>query len=277
MYEGQTSRLLKLSGKDIQMQVARFSLVFLGLVSVIVLNGCVAGSQYEDLQVKNLAQQERLDRLDSEFATANLKNEQLTRQLAAIQGRSGAETSSLRAEVAALEDGIEQKNRLIASLQGRLLGGVALPVELSTQLQDFANSTEMVTFDPSSGVVRFKSDLLFEPGSARVAPSAAKTVKSLCGILNSKQAKEFDVIIAGHTDDMRIGRPATRAKHPTNWHLSVHRAISVLEIMAGNKVVSKRISVRGFGEFRPVAPNKPNKGGSAKNRRVEIYIVPAGM
>jgi chemotaxis protein MotB len=38
-----------------------------------------------------------------------------------------------------------------------------------------------------------------------------------------------------------------------------------------------RLSGRGFGEYRPVAANAPNKGGNAKNRRVEIYIIPKGV
>jgi chemotaxis protein MotB len=84
------------------------------------------------------------------------------------------------------------------------------------------------------------------------------------------------VIIAGHTDDIPIQKPETRAKHPTNWHLSSDRAIAVLQVMENDKIDSKRMSVRGFGEYRPVAENKPNKGGNPQNRRVEIYIVPEG-
>jgi flagellar motor protein MotB len=47
--------------------------------------------------------------------------------------------------------------------------------------------------------------------------------------------------------------------------------------MAGSNVDSKRMSVRGFGEYRPVAENKPDKGGNPQNRRVEIYIVAQGV
>jgi chemotaxis protein MotB len=125
--------------------------------------------------------------------------------------------------------------------------------------------------------VKFKSDLLFERGSDKVAPAAGEAVRSLCRILNSKQGKNFDVIVAGHTDDLRISRPVTREKHPTNWHLSAHRAISVLNLMTRNKVAFGRMSIRGFGEFRPIAPNKPKKKGNPQNRRVEIYIVPKGV
>jgi flagellar motor protein MotB len=41
--------------------------------------------------------------------------------------------------------------------------------------------------------------------------------------------------------------------------------------------VSERVSIRGFGEFRPAVPNELNKRGNPQNRRVEIYIVPKGM
>ena len=124
--------------------------------------------------------------------------------------------------------------------------------------------------------MKFKSDLLFEKGSDTVAASAVEAVKSLCGILNTEEGKKFDVLIAGHTDDIPILKSATLAKHPTNWHLSAHRAISVLKVMESSNVGSKRLSARGFGEYRPVAENKPGKQGNPQNRRVEIYIVAEG-
>ena len=94
--------------------------------------------------------------------------------------------------------------------------------------------------------------------------------------MNSEEGKKFDIVVAGHTDDIPIKKPATLVAHPTNWHLSVHRAIAVLKVMEGTNVSSKRLSARGFGEYRPVVPNKPNKAGNPQNRRVEIYIVPEG-
>ena len=110
-----------------------------------------------------------------------------------------------------------------------------------------------------------------------MAASAIEAVKSLTAILNSEQGKKFDVIIAGHTDDIPIQKPETRAKHPTNWHLSVHRAIAVLNVMESNNIESKRLSARGFGEYRPIAENLPGKKGNPQNRRVEIYIVAQGV
>jgi len=213
--------------------------------------------------------------LESEVQTAKLKLEQLERQLSDAGDLSDIDKVALQQKIAALEDHLKIRNELIAEMQKQCLGGVPLPAELSTMLEDFAGREEMVTFDPNRGIVKFRSDLLFKSGSAAVLPAAAEAVKSLCVILNSTQGKEFDVIIAGHTDDQPI--KYTLAQHPTNWHLSAHRAISVLDIMAKSNVDQKRMSVRGFGELRPIAPNKPGKKGNPQNRRVEIYIVPKGM
>ena len=246
------------------------------ICATVLINGC--GSELQDLRIQNKTQQRRISELDSAMQTTNLELEQLKRKLSNIGSLNSAEAEAMQQKIAALEEDLANKKALIASMQQQLFyGGAQLPVELSTMLEDFAKGEKMVTYDSSRGIVKFKSDLLFERGSDRVVSAAVKAVKSLCKILNSEYAKKFDVIIAGHTDDLKIGKPQTRAKHPTNWHLSAHRAISVLNIMAGSNIAPERVSVRGFGEFRPIAPNKPNKKGNPQNRRVEIYIVPKGV
>lgn len=258
------------------MQTVKLSLIFLLCVCVFLVSGC--GSELQDLRIQNDTQREQIEILESELQVGALQLEQLRRQLASAKGMSDIEAEKLKQDIAALEEDLAKKKELIASMQERLIfGGAALPVELSTMLEDFAEKHDMVTFDSSRGVIKFRSDLLFEKGSDKVASSASQAVKSLCGILNSEEAKELDVVVAGHTDDIPIMKPATRAKHPTNWHLSVHRAIAVLNMMASNNIESKRMSVRGFGEYRPFVENKPNKGGNPQNRRVEIYIVAQGV
>ena len=145
---------------------------------------------------------------------------------------------------------------------------------LNLKLQEFAQSSDLVEYDESKGVLKFKSDLVFKPGSAVVEGPAATSIATFCGIINSGEGTDFDIIIAGHTDDQPI--KYSKAKHATNWHLSAHRAIGVLDVMLKNSVSPTRVSIRGFGEYRPVEPNKPNNAGNAANRRVEIYIVPKG-
>ncbi len=241
--------------------------------SLVITSGCVSEQNYKDLKLQNAAQERRLKAFESQLQTATLELDKLKRELEATGGRNNIEISTLQQKVAALEEELAKKRALIA----QLAGGVQLPAELSSMLEEWARGSDLVTFDATKGIVKFKSDLLFEKGSDEVSPAPAEAIKTLCKILNTDQAKEFDVIIAGHTDDLPISKPETLAKHPTNWFLSAHRAISVLNVMTSNGIVPERASVRGFGEFRPIVPNELGKKGNPQNRRVEIYIVPKGM
>ena len=254
------------------MRIVKLSGVFLVCACVALINGCGP----EQLRIQNAALSKRKAELESDLQVARLKLQQLERQLAYAEALDGVEVKTLQERIAALQEDRAKKLELIASMQQQLLGGMPLPVELSIMLEEFAEQREdMVTFDPDRGVVKFTSDLLFKSGSDEVLSTAVQAVKALCKILNSEKGGKFDIIIAGHTDDQPIRY--SRAKHPTNWHLSAHRAISVLNLMAGSNIAQKRMSVRGFGELRPIVPNEPGNKGNPQNRRVEIYIVPQGM
>jgi len=253
------------------MRTVKLSVFIIVCACMVPLAGC-GGEQ--DLKMRNAALNKRKADLESQVQAMTLELQQLKRQLSDAKSLTDIDKVALQQKIAALEIHLGKRDELIARMREQCLGGMALPAELSTLLEDFAEKEEMVTYDASKGIVKFKSDLLFKSGSDVVLPAAAVAVKSLCTILNTKEATELDIIIAGHTDDQPIRY--AKANHPTNWHLSVHRAISVLNIMSASNVAQKRMSVRGFGELRPVAPNDPGKG-SPQNRRVELYIVPKGM
>lgn len=258
------------------MRTLKLSAILLLGVSVLLVSGC-SNSKLKDLRIKNETQRQHIEQLEAELQAGALQLDELKRKLAYAEETGGIEIDTLKQQIAALEEDLAKKNELLTSMQQKLLNGTALPIELSTMLEDFAKThADIVSFDANTGIVKFKSDLLFEKGSATVASTAIEAVKSLCGILNSENGKKFDIIIAGHTDDIPIRKADTKAEHPTNWHLSAHRGISVLNVMTANKMDSKRLSVRAFGEYRPIEPNLADKKGNPKNRRVEIYIVPEG-
>lgn len=78
--------------------------------------------------------------------------------------------------------------------------------------------------------------------------------------------------IEGHTDDVPIHTP----RFASNWELSAARAISVVNVlMARGTVPPDRLSVAGYGEFRPRVSNT-TPGGRSRNRRVDIVILNAG-
>ncbi|MGA2914681.1 MAG: OmpA family protein [Sedimentisphaerales bacterium] len=259
------------------MQVSRFSFTSIVLLTVaLVLSGCTSQEKYDDLKLRNRSQQQRIDDLEGQLNVTKLKLAQTEKQLAEAQAACAADTEALNKKVAALQDDITKKEELIKKMQAAL-GGAVLPPELASELAKFAaENSDMVSFDEATGMVKFKSDLLFEKGSDVVAPQAAELMKKLCGIINSPAAEGFDITIVGHTDDIPIRKSETMNMHPTNWHLSVHRAISVEKLMESNGIKPTRMCVKGYGEYRPIEANEANKKGNPKNRRVEIYLVPAG-
>ena len=239
-----------------------------------LFSGCVPQQKYQAQIDKNRQQSVKIDELSGKLRSAELQLKQCRSKLQTAQELTGADMQALKAEITALEEDIARKTDLIERMKAELIRGTPqLPMELSIALQEFAESNDMITFDEATGILKFKSDLLFRSGSAQVMSSADEAIKQLSSIMDSEQAKQFDLVVAGHTDSDPI--KYSKAKHPTNWHLSAHRAISVLEKMVADGISPKRISIRGFGEQRPVEPND-TKEGKASNRRVEIYVVAKG-
>ena len=89
-------------------------------------------------------------------------------------------------------------------------------------------------------------------------------------ILASSELAEFEAIVIGHTDATPITKPETLEKHPTNWHLSVHRAIAVKDVLVKAGLPATRLGVMGYADNRPVGDNP------AQNRRVEVFVVRRG-
>jgi OOP family OmpA-OmpF porin len=75
---------------------------------------------------------------------------------------------------------------------------------------------------------------------------------------------ELAVRIEGHTD--------ADGEDDYNLSLSDQRAKSVMAYLVEHGVAAERLSAKGYGELRPVAPND-TEDGKAKNRRVDFMIV----
>jgi len=234
--------------------------------------GCVQQEKYDQLLMSHRSLEEQVIRTEDErdVARSNLDTvraelNRATNELDGAKSRFG-ETEASMAKMSSDYD--ELLRRVSAWDFG------PLPAEMSSALEALATQyPDMLTFDAKRGMLRFASDFTFDLGSAELKGSASAGLAKLAGILNSDTARSFEVRVIGHTDNVRIANAATRAKHPTNWHLSAHRAISVGEALVSSGVAPLRLQVAGYGEYRPVAPN-PARGGSAQNRRVEIFLLP---
>jgi chemotaxis protein MotB len=189
--------------------------------------------------------------------------------------------SSYRKQNELSEDISKAAQEALTKMAGTNLGPVAivgpkLPAPLDSALKRFADEhPNEVTYDAVNGSVKWKADLLFPLGSDVVKESSLDGLRGFSDILNSPAAADFEVVVVGHTDNKPIVKPETKARHPNNWHLSAHRAISVGAILQKNGVAPHRVGVMGCSEHRPIAENV-SESGSSQNRRVEIYLVPTG-
>ncbi len=279
------SRIIWVIRKDRTMMNARGMAAGLAVtLSGLLLGGCVPVERYKEALAANSRAQAALDAVRQETEAAIAARQQLELDLAAMKMAASRKDQM----ISELDKVNAASAKRFAELQARYtrdtadlgpppMAGIALPPELDLQLQQWAGDHgDLVVYDRMRGMVKFKTDLVFAPGSDDVSGAAAGTLKKFAVIVNGAKAATFHVYIAGHTDDIRIAQEATRRRHPTNWYLSVHRAVSVKDVLAKAGVDEKRLGIVGFGEFHPVAPNAPGKKGNPVNRRVEIWIVPPG-
>ena len=98
------------------------------------------------------------------------------------------------------------------------------------------------------------------------AANLSEKVTRLLGIVQKIMEKypSTSFTIEGHTD--------TTGPKAFNQKLSENRANAVLDFLVKNGVSSERLSAVGFGEDKPLNPNKTRKGRES-NRRVEFKVV----
>lgn len=101
----------------------------------------------------------------------------------------------------------------------------------------------------------------FDLNSAQILPASYPLLDEFGKALKSGLAGR-SFIVAGHTDSAGTA--------PYNQDLSVRRANSVADyLMAGHGIELSRLTLKGYGETKPIASNE-NEKGRALNRRVEF-------
>lgn len=121
-------------------------------------------------------------------------------------------------------------------------------------------------------VITMVNDILFDSGKAKLKGHAKEVLKKIAGVLQ-EAVPDRDVGVEGHTDNV----PIKYSGWKSNWELSAARATSVLHhLIEACDIAPQRLSAIGYGEYRPIDTNE-TKAGRAKNRRVEIIILPKEM
>jgi len=140
-----------------------------------------------------------------------------------------------------------------------------LETALAKEIQD---KQVRLSMEDKGLVITFVSEVLFDSGKADLKPESLSSLAKVATIL-IENTPENNIGIEGHTDN----EPIKHSKWTSNWELSAHRALSVLQYLESKGVRSQRLSASGYGEFHPVSSNDTVQG-KRLNRRVEIVILP---
>ena len=248
--------------------------------------GCVSSNEHESLKAQRDGALMQRDQARVEASGLKAESEAYKSQLGAAAAESAQKDAAINAltgESAELRNRLAEANARYAERMDAPAatdevsfgGGANLPHHLANELAAFAAQNQgVVEFDAHRGVVRFKSDATFAPGSADLTPKGKQAAKKLAAILSSKSGAGYELMVAGHTDGTPISKPSTiKAGHKNNWYLSAHRAIAVGEVLQGNHVHPRRMAMVGYGDQRPAASNASDSGRS-QNRRVEVLVMP---
>jgi len=120
----------------------------------------------------------------------------------------------------------------------------------------------------------FSSEVLFNPGSADLAPEGQAQIARVSATLldaarEIPEGIDWILRVDGHTDNVPL---SGLGEFKDNWELSQARALSVVRFMQDQLgFPPDRLAATGFGEYRPVAPGDSAEA-RAQNRRIELKL-----
>ncbi len=247
------------------------------LLSLMILTtGCVTASKYRmkvDEAAKNQSQTQQLTidkaALEKQVADLQENNKKLTDALSATKNKKDQMISELTQEnqdqankVAALE---KEKEDSINSLKKTYDN---LVKDMETEIKQ---GEVQITQLQGKLTVNMVDKILFNSGEAEVNRQGKDTLSKVGAIL--KNVTDKQIRIEGHTDNIPISKELQQ-KYASNWELSTARATHVARyLLETTGIDAKLLSVSGYADTRPVDTNATPEG-RAKNRRIEIVLVP---
>lgn len=193
---------------------------------------------------------------------------QLSQQLAAKDQKLTAledEKTRLSTEREQLQQAVQEKDAELARLK-------ATYEDIEQKLKAEISDGEIRLSQAEGRIqVDLVDKILFDSGEASLSPRGSEVLARLGTVL--AKVENRSILVSGHTDD---APPSQRlaATFPTNWELSVARAVNVVRFLGEKASVPPgKLVAAGHADTRPVASNATPKG-RARNRRIEILLIP---
>ncbi|MGE5362980.1 MAG: flagellar motor protein MotB [Bacteroidota bacterium] len=148
---------------------------------------------------------------------------------------------------------------------------IGINKELKNQLQDLITSNNLnnsVRLEENErGItIHILDEILFPSATADLSKGSEGVLGKIAAVIRKLPN---DIRVEGHTDNV----PIASAQFPSNWHLSVARALNTAYYLINKEGLPQdKLSIVGYAEYKPVSPNRDARGRS-ENRRVDIVIL----
>lgn len=257
---------------------------WLWLLAVVAsLAGCVSLNYYEALREAYEKSEMRNEAAKNELNKTRAEIAQLQQQLA---GRAGQDAErpgllkkleAMQAQLAAEQEEKARLGRRLDDVKAALAAkdeemGRALQALKSSLREEIDKGSSTVRREQNTVSVMLAERILYDSGSADITPQGIKVLKRIGEALRT--TPNTDIRVEGHTDDVPI-RTDPPPRFASNFELSYARAVGVARYFQEvTGVGPSRLSAMGLASTRPLVPNV-NDEGRARNRRVEIIVMPA--
>jgi outer membrane protein OmpA-like peptidoglycan-associated protein len=188
----------------------------------------------------------------------------MIKQLAESQDANKALVADLQATISRLEDQLIEKEKALDEIE---------TPDIDIRLNENEEPLESVDTNATDNTPRTLGVFgggTFSSGQDVINDIDFSTIENLVKEISASPGSR--VIIEGHTDSTRIN-PFPGIKYTDNMGLSLLRARAIANILVRHGISLDRLSVVGYGDTRPIAPNNTEEG-RAKNRRVEVKLIP---
>ena len=186
-----------------------------------------------------------------------------------LKGKTG-DLSKQSQEQLALIERLKREKEQLDAIKARF-------EQLRKKLEGLTKLGLNVTVRDNRMVIQLPGDVLFESGKTDLKPKGKEMLLQVAGVIAGDAglaSRHYQV--AGHTDNKPFG-----GAYKDNWGLSLMRAREVLTFLVapkdgrdpGGGLNPKNWAASGYADTDPVA-NNDTDDGRAKNRRVELVVMP---
>lgn len=225
-------------------------------------------AKVRDLQAQLQEAQQQREALNARLQDLQAQNEELSGRLAAL----GQNLEKLQGDRQSLQETLAETKKALEELRERERQAQKRLATFRNLLKQFRSMIESgqlrVRIVRNRMVVELPEGVLFDSGKAKLKDEGEAALAQVAPILTGIEGREFQ--IAGHTDNI----PIRTRRFRSNWELSTARAVAVTGFLIEQGMPADRLSAAGYADTEPVASNETDEG-RAKNRRIEIVLVPA--